>query len=67
VTVDLSKSRQEDTQPLLGILDGKFRLAPEEVAALQTEHGLGEDELLARLIQPASELARPPISSFPVG
>ncbi len=67
VTVDLSKSQQEGAQPLVGILDRKFRLSPEEVAALQAQHGLSEDELLARLIQPASELARPPISSFPVG
>ncbi|EFN60089.1 hypothetical protein CHLNCDRAFT_18754, partial [Chlorella variabilis] len=45
----------------------KFRLAPEEVAALQSKHGVGEDELLSRLLGPAAELARPPISSFHVG
>ena len=65
--VDLSNTRQAEAQPLLGILEGKFRVAPEEVAALQAQHGVGEEELLARLIGPAAELARPPISSFHVG
>ncbi|KAL4430922.1 hypothetical protein ABPG75_006178 [Micractinium tetrahymenae] len=67
VVVDLSKSSAAAAPPLLGILDGKFRLEPAEVAALRELHGLGEDELLARLIQPAAQQARPPISSFHVG
>lgn len=50
-----------------GILGGKFRLAPEEVQALLKEHKLTEDQLLQLLITPASQLARPPISSFHVG
>ncbi|KAL4426361.1 hypothetical protein ABPG77_004655 [Micractinium sp. CCAP 211/92] len=66
VVVDLSESAAA-APPLLGILDGKFRLEPDEVAALRQQHGLGEEELLARLIQPAAQQARPPISSFHVG
>ena len=50
-----------------GILDGKFSLSAEEVQRLLRDHGLSEDELLRLLITPASQLARPPISSFRVG
>lgn len=66
MVVDLSTSATA-AAPLLGILEGKFRLEPAEVATLQQQHGVGEDELLARLIQPAAQQARPPISSFHVG
>ncbi|PSC68243.1 cytidine deaminase 1 [Micractinium conductrix] len=63
LVVDLSGAEP----PLQGVLHGQFRLEASEVAALMEEHGLGEDELLARLIQPAAQQARPPISAYHVG
>jgi cytidine deaminase len=62
--VDLSRSAPPST---VGVLGGQFSLSADRVAALQNEHGLSEDELLSMLITPASELARPRISSFHVG
>lgn len=50
-----------------GVLDGKFRLQAEEVAQLQQELGVNEEQLLQYLIKPAASLARPPISAFRVG
>lgn len=42
-------------------------LPPQRVEELKKEYGLTEDELLRVLITPASQQARPPISSFHVG
>lgn len=66
ITVDLSRSEPRVSIPL-GILDGEFMLSADKVDQLKLEHGLTEDQLLNSLITPASKLARPPISSFPVG
>ena len=67
--VDLSRDIEGVPPPLLppGVLDGRFRVGAGEVAALRAQLGCSEDELLAQLITPASQLARPPISSFHVG
>jgi hypothetical protein len=68
VLIDISQTRDEPAVQLApGVLEGKFRLSPEEVQGLRQEYGLSEDELLNLLITPASRLARPPISSFRVG
>ena len=69
VVVDLSsrKSKLETIEVPPGVLDGRFMLSPEKVAALQRQYNLSEDELLEVLITPASQQARPPISSFHVG
>jgi cytidine deaminase len=68
VLVDISQTRDEACVQLApGVLDGKFRLSPEEVQGLLQEYGVSEDELLKLLITPASRLARPPISSYRVG
>ena len=45
----------------------KFMLEPEEVAALQEQHGLPIKALMQALVAPAALLARPPTSAFPVG
>ena len=51
-----------------GLLQGRFRLAPEEALALAAAAGLEDEEaLLGHLLGPASRLARPPISDFRVG
>ncbi|GBF94426.1 cytidine deaminase [Raphidocelis subcapitata] len=44
-----------------------FRLAPEEVAALQRERGCSLDSLLLSLLPAAARLARPPVSNYFVG
>jgi cytidine deaminase len=67
VLVDLSKAAPAPPQLALGILGGKFVLEAAAVQALLAEHSLTEEQLLAELIMPAAELARPPISSFHVG
>ena len=45
----------------------KFILQPEEVASLQKRCQLSVEELMKLLVQPASLLAKAPISNFPVG
>eukprot|EP00887_Chlorella_sp_A99_P005443 scaffold1.g5443.t1 len=68
VLVDISRAEQQAQRPVPpGVLGGKFRLEAEEVARLQRELGLSEEQLLLELIAPAAALARPPISAFHVG
>jgi hypothetical protein len=66
VLVDISQSKPI---PVVapGVLGGKFMLQPEEVQQLMQQYSVGENELLQMLITPASQLARPPISSYHVG
>eukprot|EP01026_Neomeris_dumetosa_P058676 TRINITY_DN546_c0_g1_i1.p1 TRINITY_DN546_c0_g1~~TRINITY_DN546_c0_g1_i1.p1 ORF type:complete len:357 (-),score=41.84 TRINITY_DN546_c0_g1_i1:205-1275(-) len=45
----------------------KFIFNPEEVQKMLVDNGCSESELLGLLINPASKLARPPISDFKVG
>ena len=45
----------------------KFMLEPDEVAALQQEHGLSVEVLMRALLPPAALFARAPTSAFPVG
>lgn len=78
VTVDLSQSVQssrsihvsgstsEECDINIG-LEGSFVLPASRVEELKKEFGVNTDDLLRALITPASELARPPISSFHVG
>jgi hypothetical protein len=53
------------------VLRGRFRIPADEVAQLRKEHNIDTDdklnEFLMSLVQPASEMARPPISNFHVG
>ncbi len=55
------------TLPAPTIALTKFMLEPEEVAALQEQHGLSVEALMQALVAPAALLARPPTSAFPVG
>mmetsp|Transcript_22060 Transcript_22060/g.61223 ORF Transcript_22060/g.61223 Transcript_22060/m.61223 type:complete len:427 (-) Transcript_22060:11-1291(-) len=50
-----------------GITRGRFVLEAEEVQELMDTTGLSQDELLVHLVNPASTLARPPVSLFHVG
>lgn len=67
VLVDLSASGPPPPRLQPGVLGGQFRLEPAAVQALLAEHSLTEEQLLAELLKPAAELARPPISSYHVG
>ena len=44
-----------------------FSIEKSEVQRLMAEHNLTLEQLLRALVQPASKLARPPISNFYVG
>ncbi|KAK9838759.1 hypothetical protein WJX74_002807 [Apatococcus lobatus] len=59
LTVDLSRDSGSDKHT--------FCIEADEVQRLLSSSGQSEDELLCGLIQQASSLARPPISSFLVG
>ena len=59
LTVDLSKDSGSDKHT--------FCIEADQVQQLLRSSGRSEDELLCDLIQQASSLARPPISSFLVG
>lgn len=65
--VDLAASTPPVPRLQPGVLGGQFQLEPAAVQALLKEHSLTEDQLLAELLKPAAELARPPISSYHVG
>lgn len=67
VLVDLAASTPPVPRLQPGVLGGQFQLEPAAVQALLKEHSLTEDQLLAELLKPAAELARPPISSYHVG
>ena len=72
VLIDISHTPDEPAAPAAvhlapAVLGGKFWLTPEEVQALLRQYGVNQDEMLQLLIAPASQLARPPISSFRVG
>jgi hypothetical protein len=53
------------------VLRGRFRIPADEVAQLRRERNIDSDDklndFLMSLVQPASQMARPPISNFRVG
>ena len=67
--VDLSNTNTQPPPPPIppGVLGGRFRLEPAQVQAIMQQHNLDEDGLLTQLIISASQLARPPISTYHVG
>ncbi len=65
--MDLAASTPPPPRLQPGVLGGQFWLEPAAVQALMAEHSLSEEQLLAELLKPAAELARPPISSYHVG
>lgn len=57
----------KDYEKFAGVLNGRFFIPAPEFQALLAQHNMNEEEMLAHLIQPASQYARPPISSYHVG
>ncbi len=48
-------------------VEGSFMIPAQEVQRLMSQQGLSMEEFLMSLIQPASRLARSPISGYHVG
>lgn len=63
----MSPKVRQHAPSLAAALNNRFIVAEVEVEAWKKEHELNEEELLACLIEPASTLARPPISNYHVG